>query len=113
MFLWPVRSEVNAIRVPSGDQTGFTSSAGSEVSRILPPRTRSKIQISRVLICGSRMQTGRLVLSGGRGGVRVLRGLPNDPDFLAAAIDPLQGGGLGRRAAVPPHQNTVGRGCEG
>ena len=69
MFLCPERSEVKAIRVPSGDQMQSRSSAGSKVSRVFPPRTRSKIQMSRVLVCGSRMLTASLLLSGERAGL--------------------------------------------
>src|SRR5258708_7308646 len=42
----PARSELNAILVPSGDQTGFCSRAPSKVRRVLEPRTRSIIQMS-------------------------------------------------------------------
>ena len=42
----PLRSEVKAIRAPSGDQIGLKSSLGSVVRRMVPPR-ESRIQMSR------------------------------------------------------------------
>ncbi len=41
---------VQAIRRPSGDQTGFRSSAGSKVNGVREPRFRSRIQMSRVFV---------------------------------------------------------------
>src|SRR5579862_3680725 len=64
----PLRFDVNAIREPSGAQTGLKSSAGSKVMRVLPPRTRSKAQISRVSVCGSRIPTANRLPSGDRAG---------------------------------------------
>src|ERR1035441_9080284 len=82
MFLWPERSEVKAIRVPSGDQMGLILSAGSKVSRVLLPRSRSKTQMSRVLVCGSRMQTASLLSSGESEGLEESATWPMAASFL-------------------------------
>src|SRR4030095_9733751 len=53
MFRTPFLFAVKKIHLPSGDHTGFISSAGSEVSLRRSPLTRDKIQRSRVLTSGS------------------------------------------------------------
>src|SRR5687767_4129019 len=42
-FQLPNLLELKASRVPSGDQTGLSTSSGSKVSRVLIPLARSKI----------------------------------------------------------------------
>src|SRR5258708_11279097 len=82
MSLCPRRLEVKAIRVPSGDHTEFRSSAGSKVRRVLVPRSRSNIQMSRVFVCGSRMPTDSLLSSGERVGFEYSAVSPTTPSLL-------------------------------
>ena len=42
----PFRLELNTRRLPSGDQTGKMSSAGSNMNRLNAPRLESRIQMS-------------------------------------------------------------------
>src|SRR5258707_12441842 len=82
MSLCPRRLEVKAIRVPSGDHMESRSSAGSKVSRVLEPRSRSNIQMSRVFVCGSRMPTDSLLSSGERVGFEYSAASPMTPSLL-------------------------------
>src|ERR1700722_19594115 len=82
MSLFPSRLEGKAIRVPSGDHIESRSSAGSKVSRVLVPRSRSKIQISRVFVFGSRMPIANFVSSDERAGFELSAGSPTTPSFL-------------------------------
>src|SRR5258708_2718114 len=52
MPYFPLRTEVNAMRLPSGDQTGFPLLAGPKVKRDSVLRARSYIQRSVVAVWG-------------------------------------------------------------
>ena len=52
-----IPADKNTMRLPSGDQTGKLSSAGSTVSRVSVPRTRSNNQMSPVPSFGSKRVT--------------------------------------------------------
>src|SRR4030095_7104264 len=68
MFRTPFLFAVKKIHLPSGDHTGFISSAGSEVSLRRSPLTRDKIQRSRVLTSGSFNATTTCCSSGEKAG---------------------------------------------
>src|SRR5262245_49387525 len=53
-----------AIRLPSGDQTGFEFDLELNVNREAPPRTRSCNQMSEIPVCGSRREIATALPSG-------------------------------------------------
>src|SRR5437899_4276097 len=63
-FPGPSRSEANTMRLPSGDQMGRKSSAGSKVKRVGVPRAMSSSQISRAPLSGSEMAAATRFSSG-------------------------------------------------
>src|SRR5437899_752435 len=69
----PSRFDTKAIRVPSSDQTGSLSVAGSKVKRVLLPRSRSVTQISPP---PSGLNTARRLPSGDSLGFSYRAGVP-------------------------------------
>src|SRR3989442_6297497 len=63
-FPAPSRSEAKTMRLPSGDQMGRKSSAGSKVKRVGVPRAMSSSQISRAPLSGSEMAAATRFSSG-------------------------------------------------
>src|SRR5215470_3093282 len=72
----PLRSDEKAIRVPSGDHTGFDSSAGSKVKREPVRRVRSMIQMSRFSVDEVVRPTATRFSSGDRAGFEYNAGSP-------------------------------------
>jgi hypothetical protein len=66
----PPRSELNTIAVPSGDQIGSASTAGSDVIRVGTFRSTSTIQMSQFPVCGSIRLTATSPPSGEIAGLR-------------------------------------------
>src|SRR5215510_9780735 len=75
-FPVPSRSLTNAIRLPSGDQIGIESSAGSNVNRVGALRAMSSSQTSRLPLCESVMDAAIRFSSGDR---YILEKLPVGP----------------------------------
>src|SRR5262245_18341595 len=63
-LICPARFEEKAMRVPSGDHTGETSLAGSNVNRERLPPPSSINQISSLLLCASRRASATRLSSG-------------------------------------------------
>src|SRR6266498_5238573 len=77
----PVRFDEKTTRLPSGDQTGLVSTAGSNVNRELLP-VISISQISLPEIVGSDRATATLVSSGDRDGAMIRSAVPTVPSCL-------------------------------
>ena len=78
----PVFVDENRIWLPSRDQTGFKSSAESNVSLEAVPRFKSRIQRLRLPAADSRIPTATRVPSGERAGLLYRAACPTVPSFF-------------------------------